>query len=141
MKDTTARRLSRLHTILFRATRGRIGRRLVNNDMLLLTTHRRSSGRSHTVPLLYLREGDAFVVFASWGGRRYHPDWYHNLRAEPEATVDVRGVNYGVVARVAEGPERTKWWERATNAYNGYADYQRRTNRQIPIVILDSADV
>src|SRR5918994_5462186 len=79
MRDATARRLSRLHVLVYRLTGGRIGRRLVNNDMLLLTTCGARTGRKHTVPLLYLRDGETLVVIASWGGRPKNPHWFTNL--------------------------------------------------------------
>jgi F420H(2)-dependent quinone reductase len=101
MRDVTARRLSRLHRGIYRLTRGRVGKRLVRNDMLLLTTTGARSGKPHTVPLLYLRDGDTLVVIASWGGRPYHPDWYHNLLAHPVATVRVRSRTWDVRARTA----------------------------------------
>ena len=85
MRDRTAKNLSTLHTLLFRATTGRIGRRLVDNDMLLLSTNGRITGRTHTVPLLYLRNADDLVVIASWGGRDQHPEWYLNLLENPVA--------------------------------------------------------
>ena len=137
MKDSTARRLSRLHTIVFRLSRGRIGRRLVDNDMLLLTTTGRSSGARHTVPLLYLGDGDTVVVIASWGGRDHHPDWYLNLLAEPAPTINVRGDKRQVVARTANPAERAAWWPRITAAYDGYTEYQSRTEREIPVVLLE----
>ena len=137
MKNATARRLSRAHKALYLLSRGRIGGRLVNNDMLLLTTRGRRTGRSHTVPLLYLEEGDALVVIASWGGRDHHPHWYLNLLVKPKAEVRVRGGVWRVEARTAQGTERAAWWQRAVVAYHGYAEYQGRTGREIPIVILE----
>lgn len=123
--------------MLYRATRGRVGNRLVANDMLLLTTRGRTSGKAHTVPLLYLEDGDTVVVIASWGGRDYHPDWYLNLIAHPAATLDVDGSRREVIARIAEADERALWWGRAQRAYRGYEAYQRRTGREIPIVLLE----
>jgi deazaflavin-dependent oxidoreductase (nitroreductase family) len=108
--------------------------------MLLLTTKGRTSGREHTVPLLFLQADDAVVVMASWGGRDYHPDWYLNLVAEPRAVVTIRGTSRRVVARTAEGEEREGWWQRAQSAYRGYQAYQSRTHREIPIVILEPDD-
>ena len=137
MRDGTAKWLSRLHSGLYRATGGSIGRRLVDNDMLLLTTSGRASGRPHTVPLLYLRDGETLVVFASWGGRDRHPEWYLNLVAECRAHVRVRGDVWEVGARTAEGEERERWWTAAQIAYSGYTTYQSRTDRQIPVVMLD----
>lgn len=137
MRDSTARRLSSLHTALYRATGGTVGRRLVDNDMLLLTTTGRVSGEPHTVPLLYLGTPDQLVVFASWGGRPAHPEWYQNLLAEPRAAVQVLGDRWPVTARTAADSERVSWWRRGLEAYDGYARYQARTDREIPVVLLE----
>jgi len=126
-----------MHTRLFRSTGGRIGRRLVANDMLLLTTSGRRTGMPHTVPLLYLTDGLRLIVFASWGGRDAHPEWYLNLVAAPDAEVEVFGRRWSVIAEVAAGEERARWWERAVDAYSGYAAYQARTKREIPVVFLN----
>ena len=139
MKDATARRWSRFHTALFRWSRGRVGKRLVRNDMLLLTTRGRRTKRRHTVPLLYLRAEGSFVIVASWGGRDYHPDWYANLLHEPDSRVQIRDVTLEVRARMLQGSERDHWWTQAVEAYSGYAEYQQRTSRSIPIVVLDPA--
>lgn len=136
MRDATARGLSRLHRVLYRLTRGVIGRRLVHNDMLLLTTRGARTGRPHTVPLLYLRDGATLVVIASWGGRPNHPDWYLNLQAHPEATVQVRAERWQVRARTATPEEREHWWPRVLAAYKGYRIYQSHTDRVIPVVLL-----
>jgi deazaflavin-dependent oxidoreductase (nitroreductase family) len=136
MRDRTAKHLSTFHTILYRATRGRLGRRLVGNDMVLLTTKGRRTGRLHTVPLLYLRDEENLVIIASWGGRPYHPDWYANLQAHPHATVQVNGRKWTVSASTMNGTEREKWWPRIVDAYDGYATYQSRTDRPIPVVRL-----
>lgn len=137
MKDSDVRRLARLHAALYRLTGGRMGRRLVGNDMLLLTTRGRSTGRSHTVPLLYLEEGTTLVVVASWGGRSQHPQWYRNLLADPGATVQVRSKRWPVRARTADPKERSLWWPRVVAAYETYRSYQARTDRVIPIVFLE----
>jgi len=134
LRDLTAKRLSRLHAIAYRLSRGRIGRRLVDNDMLLLTTRGRKSGREHTVPLLYLRDGTDVIVIASWGGRDYPPDWYVNLTVHPEVAVQVRDDKWTGTAVEVNEPERSDWWHRAVAAYDGYAAYQSRTERRIPII-------
>jgi deazaflavin-dependent oxidoreductase (nitroreductase family) len=139
MRDRTARHLSTLHTFFYRATGGRIGRRLVDNDMLLLTTTGRTSGKDHTVPLLYLDAGHSLVVIASWGGRPNHPHWYLNLLRHPQATVQTPGRTFPVVARIASDEERRTWWPRILGAYAGYATYQSRTDREIPVVFLEEA--
>lgn len=131
------RRLSRLHRALYRATGGLIGRRLVDNDILLLTTTGSRTGRRHTVPLLYLRDGERLVVIASYGGRDHHPQWFHNLVADPKARVQVRSRSFGVRASTAGPEERADWWPRIVEANPGYADYQAKTRREIPVVFLD----
>lgn len=137
MRDNTAKVLSRIHTALYRITSGVIGRRLVDNDMLLLTTTGRHTGDPHTVPLLYLGDSNRHVVFASWGGRDRHPEWYLNLQANPHAMIQERGLRLEVVATTAGGDDRDRWWARARSAYSGYATYQDRTDRTIPVVFLD----
>ena len=137
MKDSSVRRWSALHTYLYRLTRGVIGRRFVDNDFLLLTTKGRRTGEDHTVPLLYLTDGDRYVVIASYGGRPVHPAWYKNLDAEPDVRVQVHARRQTMVARTAGPEERECWWPRIVAAYGDYAVYQSRTNRQIPVVVLE----
>ena len=138
MRDRTAKNLSTLHTLVYRATRGLIGRRLVDNDMLLLSTTGRRSGKTHTVPLLYLRDGDDLVIIASWGGRSKHPEWYLNLVTEPEARVQVNGHRFPVTATTASPERRSRLWPEVLRAYDGYRIYQSRTDREIPVVILSN---
>jgi deazaflavin-dependent oxidoreductase (nitroreductase family) len=126
-----------VHRALFRLTGGVVGRRLVDNDMLLLTTTGRRSGRRHTVPLLYLADGDRMAVIASYGGRDRHPDWYLNLVGDPAVTAQVRGRLISMRARTATPEERARWWPRVVGAYDGYRTYQGRTDREIPVVILE----
>ncbi|MDJ0959584.1 MAG: nitroreductase family deazaflavin-dependent oxidoreductase [Acidimicrobiia bacterium] len=122
--------------MLFRSTRGAVGRRLVGNDMLLLTTTGHRTGRSHTVPLLYLVDGDDPIVIASWGGREEHPHWYSNLVAEPAVGVQIRGATFPAHAQPLDEPDRSVWFDRAIDTYGGYATYQRRTDRVIPVIRL-----
>jgi deazaflavin-dependent oxidoreductase (nitroreductase family) len=110
---------------------------LVDNDMLLLTTIGRHTGRIHTVPLLYLREAEALVVIASYGGRDRHPAWYLNLVAEPEVEVQVKRTRHRARAHTADPDERSSWWPRVVDAYGDYAVYQTRTDRVIPVVLLE----
>ncbi len=136
MRDGTAKFLSRIHTVLYRVTSGMLGRRLVDNDMLLLTTTGRHTGEAHTVPLLYLEDEGRFVVFASWGGRDEHPEWYLNLLAGQHGVIQVASERRSVTSSTAEGDERERLWGRAEAAYSGYAEYQTRTDRQVPVVFL-----
>lgn len=137
MKDLTAKRLSAIHRWAYRSTFGLVGRRMVDNDMMLLTTTGRATGRRHTVPLLYLKDGDSLVVIASWGGRPDDPEWYANLVSDPSVTVQVRGRRWKATARTADADERAAWWPRVVAAYGGYAGYQSKTDREIPVVFLD----
>ena len=109
--------------------------------MLLLTTVGRLTGNPHTVPLLYLEEGDDLIVVASWGGRPQNPEWYLNLAANPEVSVQVGRRQWQATASTIESDERQSWWPRIVDAYAGYAQYQSRTDREIPVVRLEgSAD-
>jgi len=138
--DQMAKYLSSMHRVLYRTTGGRIGRRLVHNDMCLLTTTGRRTGKEHTVPLLYLRDDDRLVVIASWGGRDRHPEWYLNLLERPSATVQVLEERWPVTATTAAPDERAVWWPRVLAAYDGYAEYESRTDREIPVVFLTPSD-
>lgn len=140
MKDGSVRWWSGFHVWLYRLTGGILGRRLVGNDMLVLTTTGHMSGQSHTVPLLYLRDEESFVVIASYGGRPDHPDWYRNLVAEPRVGVQVNSKVFSAVARTATDDERRLWWPRIESAYDGYAVYQSRTDREIPVVFLETGN-
>ncbi|MBT8214917.1 MAG: nitroreductase family deazaflavin-dependent oxidoreductase, partial [Acidimicrobiia bacterium] len=90
----------------------------------------------HTVPLLYLDVDGTHVVIASWGGRDYPPDWYGNLVADPTVTVEWNGGRYDATARTASRVEKERMWPLALAAYPGYAEYQSRTERDIPMVWL-----
>ena len=107
--------------------------------MLLLTTTGARTGRTHTVALLYLDRPGGFVVIASYGGRPDHPQWYDNLVVDPDVTVDLPGrITQRMRARTATSEERSEWWPRIVEAYDGYAQYQSRTDREIPVVFLES---
>jgi len=136
LRNSAVKRWSRVHRVLFRFTGGRIGKRLVDNDMLLLTTTGRKTGQNHTVPLLYLTDDERLIVIASYGGRGYYPAWYLNLSDDPVVTVQLPGRTLEMVARAANPDERQQWWPRIVEAYDGYRVYQSRTEREIPVVFL-----
>ena len=140
MHDASVKILSYVHTSLFRFTGGAVGSRLVNNDMLLLTTTGRSSGKGHTVPLLYLRDEADVIVIASYGGRPYDPDWYRNLLADPKATIQIGNSRTAVTAEMVVADERQTWWPRIVEAYRDYAAYQSRTDREIPVIRLRASE-
>ncbi len=140
MKERRVRRLSKLHRFVFKMTGGIVGRRLVDNDMLLLTTTGRQTGKAHTVPLLYLRYDRRLVVIASYGGRPQHPSWYLNLVADAMVTVQTPSHRFVAKATTAGDEEREKWWPRIVEAYDGYSTYEKRTDRQIPVVFLEPVE-
>ena len=96
-----------------------------------------SGWRPHTTVLTYLTEDAHYAVVASNGGAPHHPAWYHNLRAHPEAQIQVGPIAYRVHAREAVGAERERLWNRMVQLYAGYRGYQTRTTRQIPVVVLE----
>jgi len=104
--------------------------------MLLLSTTGRNTGSRHTVPLLYLTNGNSLVVVASYGGRPNHPEWYRNLLADPVASVQILGEQRAVEATTMTDHERSEWWPKVVEAYSDYATYQTRTDRVIPLVWL-----
>ena len=128
--------VSAVHTFLLRAFRGRVFGHLGGAPILLLTTVGRASGQSRTVPLLYLRDTGRSIVIASKGGYSSDPDWYRNLVAHPEATVQLGDQTISVSVSVLTGEERQRLWAEATRLYPSYVDYARRTSRELPVVAL-----
>jgi len=111
---------------------------MVGNPILLLHHTGAKSGKRRVSPLLYLPDGDRMVIVASKGGYTKHPGWFHNLMANPDSDVELpREGKVRVRARKASPEERDELWPRAVDLYSGYAAYQRSTDREIPIVILD----
>jgi deazaflavin-dependent oxidoreductase (nitroreductase family) len=121
----------------FRANEGRVGGPFADLPLLLLTTTGARSGRPHTTPLAYLEDGGRYVVFGSKGGAPTNPDWFHNLRANPEVAVELGADSFRARARVAEGEERDDFFERQKEARPVFADYERRTTRTIPVIVLE----
>lgn len=103
---------------------------------LILQTTGRRSGQPRSTPLSYTKDGDAYVVIASDGGSPRDPDWYLNLQADPEAEVQAGGRRSHVRAETVSGDQRDRLWRQAVQSYGGYAGYQARTDRQIPVVLL-----
>jgi F420H(2)-dependent quinone reductase len=133
------RRFMGVHTLVYRATHGRIGHSAPGFPTMLLLDHvGAKSGTKRTAPLLYFRDGDDFVIVASKGGFPKHPAWYHNLMANPDTEVQAGSEHRAVHARVATVEERKRLWPVALKQYRGYADYQARSKgREIPLVILE----
>jgi deazaflavin-dependent oxidoreductase (nitroreductase family) len=121
----------------FRANKGKVGGMWEGRPLLLLTTTGAKSGKRHTTPTMYLRDGDRLLVFASKGGAPTNPDWYHNLLAHPEVTVEVGPETYQATATVITGEERDRLYARQAELYPQFADYQAKTTRKIPVIALE----
>ena len=133
-----ARRLMAGHVAIYRATGGRIGYRGPRFAPCLLLDHvGAKSGKSRTSPLIYGVDGENLLLVASKGGYPRHPAWYHNLMANPDTTVQVRSDRRPVHARVATADERERLWPVMVDVYRGYDAYRRRTDREIPLVVLE----
>src|SRR3954469_15167579 len=124
----------------FRASGGGGPGRWATQPLLLLTTIGARSGQPRTTPLLYSTDGDRFVVIASKGGEPTHPDWYHNLLAHSEATVEVGADTFPVRAEAAQGVERWRLVHQQAAQMPFFAEYERTTPRTIPVVILTRSD-
>jgi deazaflavin-dependent oxidoreductase (nitroreductase family) len=112
------------------------GRRLGDRPLLLLTTVGRRTGRRRTTPMMYDRDGERLLVFASNAGAPKHPDWYHNLVADPHVTVEVDGEEYPATAVVTAGEERDRLFASTIERYPFFADHQAAVDRTIPVVAL-----
>ena len=121
----------------FRANGGQVGGQFAGAPMLLLTTTGARSGQARTAPLVYTTDGDRFVIIASKGGAPTNPDWYHNVRANPEATVEVGTETFQARATVPDGEERDRLFDQMAAQMPGFAEYQRNTTRRIPVVVLE----
>jgi F420H(2)-dependent quinone reductase len=130
--------LTKIHTFIYRKTNGVIGGRVLNCPVLLLTTRGRKTRKLRTVPLLYLADGDNFVLVASNGGATKHPTWWLNLQSNSEAEIQVKGVKQRVRAEKGSAEEKQRLWPQLTAMYPGYKRYQEITNRDVPVVILRS---
>ena len=120
----------------FRANDGKVGGPFEGAPVLLLTATGAKTGERRTTPVVYLQDGDRMVIFASKGGAPNNPGWYHNLRANPSATVEVGSEKVDVDAVVTEGEERERLFRRQAEIFPQFADYEQKTTRQIPVVAL-----
>jgi len=124
----------------FRENAGKVGGPFEGAPMLLLHTTGKRTGTERVNPLVYWPEGDAMVIFASKGGAPTNPDWYHNLMAQPDTRVEVGTDTVVVHARETDGDERQDLFDRITAVMPGFADYQAKTSRRIPIIVLERRD-
>jgi deazaflavin-dependent oxidoreductase (nitroreductase family) len=121
----------------FRANEGKVGGQFEGAPLLLLHSTGAKSGQERVNPMMYQSVGDGFAVFASKGGADTNPDWYHNLRAHPEARIEVGNESLDVTARILEPAERQPIWEEQKTRYPGFSDYETKTDRVIPVVMLE----
>jgi F420H(2)-dependent quinone reductase len=136
VKDALFKAGTSVHNEIYRRTGGRVGGKGARIPLLLLTTTGRKSGQPRTTPLGYLPDGERMVVVASYGGDDRHPQWYLNLQANPEATVQAGAETKRVRAATATAEEKAELWPRAVALHPGYAGYQEKTTRDLPVVIL-----
>ncbi len=148
--DTTTRQWGRgmrmvgriggaLHRGLYRASGGRVGGSVRGVPVALLTTRGRRSGREYTWPVCYLPEGEGFLLVASAGGNPRNPGWYHNLRADPNVTIQIGKRTRDMVAEPQTGAERARHWERVVREHPLFEGYQQKVTRKIPVVLLRPA--
>src|SRR5688572_6967916 len=132
----TVKTLSAIHRGIYSATAGRLGKRIAGMPVLLLTTVGRKTGMRRTSPLTYFEEDGAIVLVGSYGGRPRNPDWFDNLIAAGEGEVTIGRESRRLQARRATADERARLWPRIVETYDGYAKYQTKTEREIPLALL-----
>jgi deazaflavin-dependent oxidoreductase (nitroreductase family) len=121
----------------FRANGGKVTGPFEGRPLLLLTSIGAKSGQPRTMPLVYTTDGDNLVIIASKGGSDANPDWYHNLVANPEATIELPGETFQVRARQTEGEERRRLYDAQATLMPAFADYEKKTTREIPLFVLE----
>jgi deazaflavin-dependent oxidoreductase (nitroreductase family) len=121
----------------FRANGGKVGKPFEGAPMILVTTTGARSGQRRTTPLVYTRDGERYVVSASFAGAPRHPAWYHNLMANPEVTVEVGSETFPARASVVEGEDRQRLYDEQAKLMPAFKEYQEKTARQIPVVALE----
>jgi deazaflavin-dependent oxidoreductase (nitroreductase family) len=127
---------SGVHTGLYRATGGKLFGRMGKSPIMLLNTVGRKTGRKRTSPLLYVMDGEDFVIIASKGGAPAHPAWYLNLKANPDATVEVGDREVRVRPEEVDSEEKVRLWQKMIEMYPTYDDFQTKTKREIPLLVL-----
>ena len=121
----------------FRTNEGKVGGMFAGAPMILVHHEGAKSGRSYTTPLVYTRDGDNYVIIASKGGAPEDPQWFHNLRAHPDVTIEVGTDSFPVRARVADGDERARLYRAQADLMPNFDDYAKATTREIPVVVLE----
>ncbi|MFB8206602.1 MULTISPECIES: nitroreductase family deazaflavin-dependent oxidoreductase [unclassified Streptomyces] len=124
----------------YESSGGTEGTTMRGMPVIVLTTVGAKSGKIRKTPLMRVEHDGRYAVVASQGGAPTHPVWYHNLKAEPRAELQDGPVRRDMTAREVTGAEKDQWWERAVDAFPDYADYQKKTDRQIPVFVLEPVD-
>ena len=124
----------------FRANEGKVGGQMENMPVILLTMTGAKSGRTITKPLVYTTDGERIVVIASFAGAPHHPGWYHNLVANPEVTLEIGTERFRARAEVTSGEERQRLFDAQAAQMPIFHDYQKKTSRQIPVVVFNRID-
>jgi deazaflavin-dependent oxidoreductase (nitroreductase family) len=140
MAESSSRPWFQEHVDRYLETDGEDGHDWQGVPTLLLTTRGRRSGEPHTLPLIYGRDGDRLLIVASRGGAPRHPAWYLNLTADPHVEVQVKGDRFPATAHTAGADEKPRLWRTMTSIWPDYDQYQTRTDREIPIVVIERAD-
>jgi deazaflavin-dependent oxidoreductase (nitroreductase family) len=138
-KERNMKRIGKLHVGVYRSTFGLVGGRIDGLDIMLLTTIGKKSGEKRVVPLPFFRDGKRFVLIASFGGNAKNPAWLNNLTANPDVHIQVGFRRMKARATVADSQERDRIWSEITRAYPRYLEYQKKTDRQIPVVVIERA--
>ena len=133
----TLRTLGKLNVPVYRLTRGRLMGKVGRAPVLLLTSTGRRSGRQRTAPVVFLQDAGRTIVIGSNAGNKKAPAWSHNLKANPDAEIEIRGTRSSVRARVAEGEERSELWRKMNEQYAGFDEYEARTSRDISVFVLE----
>lgn len=121
----------------FRANRSKPDSPFASRPLLLLTTTGAKSGQPRTTPMMYIPDGERLLVIASNAGAERHPDWYYNLMAHPQVTVEVKTETYEAAATVAEGEDRQRLWTKIVAAAPFFAEHQAKITREIPVIVLE----
>jgi deazaflavin-dependent oxidoreductase (nitroreductase family) len=121
----------------FRANGGKVGGMFAGFEIALITMKGARSGSERTVPLVYTRDGDNYVIIASMGGAPKHPQWFHNIKANPDVTVEVGGDRFRARASIPDGAERDRIFNQQASEYPNFAEYQSKTSRTIPVIVLE----
>jgi deazaflavin-dependent oxidoreductase (nitroreductase family) len=137
MPDSWLKATGKLNVPVYRLSRGRLMNTVGTGPVLLLTSVGRRSGQQRTAPVLYLKDGERYVVVGSNAGNVRAPAWSYNLKANPDAEIEIRGDRRLVRARVAEGDERAELWRKVNEMYEGFDDYDANTARDIAVFVLD----